>query len=88
MLGVGETRGEVVALMEDLVRAGCTALTIGQYLQPTPRHHPVIRFVRPEEFNELRELGQALGIPKIAAGPLVRSSYMAGDFMSGLEAAE
>ncbi len=88
MVGVGETRGEVIELMSDLVRAGCVVLTVGQYLQPTPQHHPVVRFLPPEEFEELRDLASALGMRKIAAGPLVRSSYMAGEFMVEPEAPE
>jgi lipoyl synthase len=81
MLGFGETRSEVLRLIGDLVLAGCTVLTIGQYLQPTTEHHPVVRFLPPEEFDELRDMAQSLGIQRIAAGPLVRSSYMAENFV-------
>ena len=77
MLGLGESREEVVQLMEDVREIGVDILTIGQYLQPTPEHLPVHRFVPPEEFAELREIGLALGLPYIEAGPLVRSSYRA-----------
>jgi len=77
MLGMEETRGEIVQVMEDLLRAGCSLLTLGQYLAPTRRHHPVTRFVPPEEFDELREEGLRLGFAHVESGPLVRSSYHA-----------
>ena len=77
MLGMEETRGEIVRVMEDLLRAGCSLLTLGQYLAPTRRHHPVTRFVPPEEFDELREEGLRLGFAHVESGPLVRSSYHA-----------
>jgi lipoic acid synthetase len=64
--------------MKDLRSAGCDLLTITQYLRPTPRHHPVERWVRPEEFVELREEAEALGFVGVMSGPLVRSSYRAG----------
>jgi lipoic acid synthetase len=64
--------------MKDLRSAGCDLLTITQYLRPTPRHHPVERWVRPEEFVELREEAEALGFAGVMSGPLVRSSYRAG----------
>jgi lipoic acid synthetase len=63
--------------MADLLRAGCSLLTLGQYLAPTLRHHPVTRFVSPEEFDELREEGLRLGFAHVESGPLVRSSYHA-----------
>lgn len=78
ILGLGETREEVVAAIEDLVAAGCDLLTITQYLRPSPLHHPVERWVRPEEFVELRDAALAAGILGVMAGPLVRSSYRAG----------
>jgi lipoic acid synthetase len=77
MLGMEETRGEIVQVMADLLRAGCSLLTLGQYLAPTLRHHPVTRFVSPEEFDELREEGLRLGFAHVESGPLVRSSYHA-----------
>ncbi|HTY22717.1 MAG TPA: lipoyl synthase [Desulfomonilaceae bacterium] len=77
MVGLGETHQEVIGLMRDLVNAGCMALTIGQYLQPTENHFPVSRFLPPREFAELRDLGLAQGIKLVMAGPLVRSSYKA-----------
>jgi lipoic acid synthetase len=64
--------------MKDLRSAGCDLLTITQYLRPTPRHHPVERWVKPEEFVELREEAEALGFAGVMSGPLVRSSYRAG----------
>lgn len=77
MVGLGETRRELVALMEDVVAHGIEILTIGQYLRPTRDHLPVARYVPPEEFDELKEIGEALGIGHVEAGPLVRSSYQA-----------
>ena len=80
MLGLGETDEEVRAAMRDLRAAGIDFLTFGQYLRPTPRHHPVDRYVTPEEFDRWREEGEALGFRYVASGPLVRSSYRAGEF--------
>jgi lipoyl synthase len=77
MLGLGETVEEVHAVMTDLVSAGCNILTLGQYLQPTSRHLPVIRFYPPDEFSALRETGLSLGFDHVESGPLVRSSYHA-----------
>jgi lipoic acid synthetase len=78
-LGHGETEDEVVATMRDLREAGVELLTIGQYLRPTPRHLPVLRFATPEEFDRLRDVGLELGFRHVASGPLVRSSYRAGE---------
>ncbi len=78
ILGMGETPAEVVEAMGDLVAAGTDLLTITQYLRPSPRHHPVERWVRPEEFVELREEALRLGFAGVMSGPLVRSSYRAG----------
>lgn len=75
MLGLGETKEEVVQTMKDLSDAGCDVVTIGQYLQPSKKHLPVQRFVHPDEFAEYRELGYALGLDYVESGPLVRSSY-------------
>jgi lipoic acid synthetase len=75
MLGLGETKEEVIQSMEDLVGVGCDVLTLGQYLQPTKKHLPVHRFVHPDEFAELREIGYELGFDYVESGPLVRSSY-------------
>jgi len=77
MLGMGEEPTELLAVMDDLRSAGCRMLTLGQYLQPTRRHLPVVRYVTPEEFAELREAGLARGFSHVEAGPLVRSSYHA-----------
>ena len=77
MLGLGETKEEVVQAMQDLYDNGCDVVTLGQYLQPTPKHLPVIRFVHPDEFAELREIGYGMGLDYVEAGPLVRSSYHA-----------
>jgi len=78
ILGMGETREEISEAMADLHRAGCELLTITQYLRPSPRHHPVERWVKPEEFVELREEAEQLGFAGVMSGPLVRSSYRAG----------
>jgi len=75
MLGLGETKEEVVQTLKDLYSAGCDVVTIGQYLQPTKRHLPVQRFVHPDEFAEYRQIGYELGLDYVESGPLVRSSY-------------
>ena len=79
MVGLGETRAELLELFADLRRVDCDILTIGQYLQPTREHLEVARFVPPEEFEVLREEALALGFRAVAAGPFVRSSYQAGE---------
>ena len=78
ILGMGETIAEVHEALPDLHDAGCDLITITQYLRPTPRHHPVERWVRPEEFVELAEVARELGFLGVMSGPLVRSSYRAG----------
>jgi lipoyl synthase len=78
ILGLGEERDEIVAAMTGLREAGCELLTITQYLRPSPRHHPVERWVHPEEFIELRDVALGLGFAGVMSGPLVRSSYRAG----------
>jgi len=78
ILGLGEERAEVSQALRDLHAAGCELLTITQYLRPTPRHHPVVRWVKPEEFVELREEALEVGFVGVMSGPLVRSSYRAG----------
>jgi lipoyl synthase len=78
ILGLGEEREEVSAAMADLRAVGCDLLTITQYLRPSVRHHPIDRWVPPEEFDELREEALGLGFAGVMAGPLVRSSYRAG----------
>ncbi|MGW4129963.1 lipoyl synthase [Amycolatopsis japonica] len=78
ILGMGEAPEEVAPAMKDLVDAGCEILTITQYLRPSPRHHPVDRWVKPEEFVEHSKAAEAMGFAGVMAGPLVRSSYRAG----------
>jgi lipoic acid synthetase len=75
MLGLGETKDEVIQTMQDLKDSEVDVITIGQYLQPTPKHLPVQRFVHPSEFAELREIGYQMGLDYVESGPLVRSSY-------------
>jgi len=79
MVGLGETAGEVLACLDDLRDAGVELLTIGQYLQPTPRHLPVAEYVAPEVFSRYREEALRRGLSAVASGPLVRSSYRAAD---------
>ncbi|MFE6872197.1 lipoyl synthase [Kitasatospora sp. NPDC057692] len=78
ILGMGETREEVSQALADLVGAGCELITITQYLRPSLRHHPVERWVKPQEFVELQEEAEELGFAGVMSGPLVRSSYRAG----------
>jgi lipoyl synthase len=78
ILGLGEEPDEIRAAMADLRAAGCDLLTVTQYLRPSPLHHPVVRWVRPEEFVRWREEGLAMGFAGVMSGPLVRSSYRAG----------
>ncbi|MBS1621523.1 MAG: lipoyl synthase [Bacteroidetes bacterium] len=75
MLGLGEKKEEVIQTITDLRDNGCDVITLGQYLQPTKRHLPVVRFVHPDEFAEYREIGYKLGLDYVESGPLVRSSY-------------
>lgn len=77
MLGLGETDDEIIAVMEDLRAHGVTMLTLGQYLQPSQHHLPVMRYVTPETFDMLREKADAMGFENTASGPMVRSSYHA-----------
>jgi lipoic acid synthetase len=78
ILGMGETREEVSEALRDLHAAGCELITITQYLRPSPRHHPVERWVKPEEFVELAAEAEDIGFAGVMSGPLVRSSYRAG----------
>ncbi|AIY18083.1 lipoyl synthase [Pimelobacter simplex] len=94
ILGMGETRDEVSQALRDLHEAGCELVTITQYLRPSPRHHPVERWVKPEEFVELATEADEIGFAGVLSGPLVRSSYRAGRLYAtarrarqGLEAA-
>ncbi len=75
MLGLGETKEEVVQTLEDLAAVNVDVITLGQYLQPTAKHLPVQRFVHPDEFSELRQIGYSIGFDYVESGPLVRSSY-------------
>ncbi len=80
MLGLGEQEDEVLAAMEDLRAFNCDILTLGQYLQPTLKHLPVVDYVTPEKFDELGERARAMGFVHVASGPMVRSSYHADEF--------
>lgn len=84
MLGLGETFSEVLDVCADLRAVGCDMITIGQYLQPSPQHLPVERFVPPEEFEDLGRQVRSLGFSLVASGPFVRSSYHAGEMASVL----
>ena len=79
MLGLGETEAEVLEAMEDLRRSDCDVLTVGQYLQPTLKHLPVVAFISPERFEEYGQQARALGFLHVASGPMVRSSYHADE---------
>ena len=80
MLGLGERKEEVLVAMQDLRNAGCDILTLGQYLQPTLRHLPVVEFVSPEHFAALGSVAREMGFVHVASGPMVRSSYHADEF--------
>ena len=79
MVGLGETKDEVYQTMRDLRDVDCDLLTIGQYLRPSERHHPLIRFYHPSEFAEFARIGMEMGFKHVASGPLVRSSYHADE---------
>lgn len=79
MVGLGETKSEVYQVMDDLRAAHVDFITIGQYLQPTPKHHPLVNFIPPEEFEEYASMARGKGFLMVAASPLTRSSYHAGD---------
>jgi lipoic acid synthetase len=79
MLGLGESREEVIEVMADLRQAGCELLTIGQYLQPSLEHHKLVRYIRPGEFEEHQIVGKKLGFLSVVSGPLVRSSFHAAE---------
>ena len=82
MVGLGETAQEIAHAMGHLREAGCDLLTVGQYLQPTPQHHPIARFVTPEEFTKLERLGREMGFVAVVCGPFVRSSWHAGELLA------
>jgi lipoic acid synthetase len=88
MLGLGEREEEVLVAMDDLRAHGVTVLTLGQYLRPSPKHLPVVEYIRPEKFDELKELALVKGFRHVASGPLVRSSYHAADFRPELDVLE
>jgi lipoic acid synthetase len=89
ILGMGEERAEVSQALRDLHAAGCELITITQYLRPSPRHHPVERWVKPEEFVELKAEAEEIGFSGVMSGPLVRSSYRAGRlYQQAIEARE
>lgn len=81
MVGLGETPDEVEKLMDDLQKAGCRILTIGQYLQPTRRHYPVAEYITPKQFDNYKEIGLQKGFSQVESGPLVRSSYHAEKYI-------
>ena len=85
MLGLGETKDEVLQVMDDLLSANVDFLTIGQYLQPSIKHHPLIRYAHPEEFSELKEIALAKGFLIVASSPLTRSSYHADEDFSKMK---
>ena len=87
MVGLGEERNEVLQMMDDMRSANIDFLTIGQYLQPTPKHHPVARFVTPDEFADYATIGMAKGFLLVSSSPLTRSSHHAGDDFARLRAA-
>jgi lipoic acid synthetase len=80
MLGLGETEAQVVAAMEDLRKVGVEILTLGQYLRPSMKYMPVAEYIHPDTFARLQALGESMGFAYVASGPLVRSSYRAGEF--------
>ena len=77
MLGLGETEEDVLEAMNDLLEAGVHILTLGQYLQPTRSHHPVIDWIHPDQFAKYKQIGLDMGFKYVESGPLVRSSYHA-----------
>jgi lipoic acid synthetase len=81
MLGLGETTGELLDLFADLLEAGCEMLTVGQYLQPSPDHLPVERYVTPQEFHDLGKAARRMGFKNVASAPFVRSSYHAREMV-------
>jgi lipoic acid synthetase len=87
MVGLGETRNEILQVMDDLRSAGVDFITIGQYLQPTLKHHPVIRYVEPSEFEALKSIAYAKGFLTVSSSPFTRSSHHAGEDFKRLRAA-
>ena len=85
MLGLGETEVEVLQALDDLREAGVTVLTLGQYLRPSAKHLPVVEYIHPDQFANLKIIAEAKGFRHVASGPLVRSSYHAADFKPELD---
>ncbi len=81
MLGLGEKEDEILKALDDLLEHDVTVLTLGQYMRPSPRHLPVVEYVRPEKFQQYKQIALERGFEHVASGPLVRSSYLAADFM-------
>ena len=79
MVGLGEKYEEVEAVLADLRAAGCNALTVGQYLPPSPAHYKLVRYVTPQEFQEYQRLAERIGFSSVASGPFVRSSFNAAE---------
>ena len=86
MLGLGENRAEILTVMDDLLESGCQLLTLGQYLAPSKKHHPIVRYVPPDEFEDYETEGLARGFQGIASAPLVRSSYQAEQMYRSVQA--
>ena len=87
MVGLGETKPEIYQVMDDMRAAQVDFITIGQYLQPSSNHHPIERYVPPEEFEEYAQMARGKGFLMVASSPLTRSSYHAGDDFQKLKAA-
>ena len=85
MLGLGEKRDEILQLMDDLISVNVDFLTIGQYLQPSVKHYPLVRYVQPEEFKELKTIAESKGFLIVASSPLTRSSYHADEDFSKMK---
>jgi lipoic acid synthetase len=87
MVGLGETREEILQVMDDLRAAAVDFITIGQYLQPSRKHHAVVRFMPPDEFEALKAIAYGKGFLMVSASPLTRSSHHAGEDFARLQAA-
>ena len=85
MLGLGEKKNEILQVMDDLISANVDFLTIGQYLQPSDKHHPLDRYYRPEEFDDLESIAKSKGFLLVSSSPLTRSSYHADEDFSKLK---
>ena len=85
MLGLGETKNEIIQVMDDLISANVDFLTIGQYLQPSEKHYPLKRYIHPQEFEELKKIALAKGFLIVASSPLTRSSYHADEDFSKMK---